>query len=103
MTDNEDSTVTAEGRAAPAARERFRRDVGIIVWTSFLAACLETMGFFAYFDPALLGLHSIPEAMSPNGLGGYTAGFFFFWVFTFVAATLTAYLLDTGPRRADRS
>jgi len=87
----------------PAARNRLRQDVGIIVWTSFLAAGLETMGFFAYFDPALLGVHSVPEALGSNRMAGYTAGFFFFWVFTFIAATLTAYLLATGPRRADRS
>jgi hypothetical protein len=90
-------------RSSPEARERLRGDVGIIVWTSFLAAGLETMGFFAYFDPALLGVHSIPEALGSNRMAGYTAGFFFFWVFTFIAATLTAYLLATGPRRHDRS
>ena len=103
MTGNDDQTDHVNGRSSPEARNRFRLDVGIIVWSSFLAACFETMGFFAYFDPALLGLHSISDAMGANGLGGYTAGFFFFWVFTFIAATLTAYLLETGPRRTDRS
>jgi hypothetical protein len=98
MMDNEHRSDAVDGRSEPEGRARFRRDVGIIVWCSFLAACLETMGFFAYFDPALLGLHSISDA-----LGGYTAGFFFFWVFTFIAATLTAYLFETGPRRTDRS
>jgi hypothetical protein len=90
-------------RSTPEARARFRQDIGIIVWTSFLAACAETMGFFAYFDPSLLGMHPIPEAWVSNRLAGYTIGFFFFWVFTFAAATLTAYLLDTGPPRTGRS
>ena len=59
-------------------RERLWQDIGIIVWASFLAACIETMTFFAYFDPAMLGIHEIPPEWVANRLAGYSFGFFCF-------------------------
>jgi hypothetical protein len=82
---------------------RFSERVGVISWTSFLAACLETMVFFAYFDPMMLdGLETTPTwlALRP---AAYAAGFFFFWAFTFVSSTLTAYMLDSGRNAAPSS
>ncbi len=81
-------------------RERLWQDIGIVVWASFLAACVETMTFFAYFDPAMLGLHEIPSAWVANRLAGYSVGFFIFWGFTLCAALLTAYLINSHPRRS---
>lgn len=70
------------------------RDIGVAVWSSFLAAALATMCFFATFDPN--ALHDDAEilrgAFSPR-MTGYTLGFFFFWSFTLLAAGLTVYLL----------
>ena len=82
---------------------RFSERVGVILWASFLAACLETTVFFAYFDPMVLdGNASTPTwlALRP---AAYAAGFFFFWVFTFVGSTLTAYMLDSGPNAPQNS
>lgn len=80
-------------------RERLWQDIGIIVWASFLAACIETMTFFAYFDPAMLGIHEIPPAWVANRLAGYSFGFFIFWAFTLCASVLTAFLIHSHPRR----
>ncbi len=82
---------------------RFNERIGVTLWASFLAACLETVVFFAYFDPAVLGgdqLAPLWLAMRPIAYG---AGFFFFWVFTFLGSSLTAYLLDSSPNSAPKS
>ena len=84
-------TAAAEGESA---RRPIGRDIGVAVWSSFLAAALATMCFFATFDPN--ALHDDAEilrgAFSPR-MTGYTLGFFFFWSFTLLAAGLTVYLL----------
>ena len=76
------------------------RDIGVAVWSSFLAAALATMCFFATFDPTALydDAEILQGAFSPR-MTGYTFGFFFFWAFTGLAAALTAYLLRGRPGR----
>jgi len=82
---------------------RFSERVGVILWASFLAACLETMVFFAYLDPMMLdGLETTTTWLAFRP-AAYAAGFFFFWAFTFVGATLTAYMLDSSPNAAPKS
>jgi hypothetical protein len=81
----------------PQPWSRRRQEVGAIVWSSFLAACLATMIFFAFFDPLTLGADDYPPAWLPSRMAGYALGFFFFWLVTFVAALLAAYLLETLP------
>jgi hypothetical protein len=76
---------------------RLRELLSVTLWTSFLAACLETGVFFAFFDPMVLS----GDATTPMWLmlrpTAYAAGFFFFWTFTFVSCTLTAFMLNSGP------
>jgi hypothetical protein len=82
---------------------RFSERVSIISWTSFLAACIETLVFFAYFDPKVLG----GDAAAPSWLAlrpaAYAAGFFFFWVSALIGSTLTAYMLDSSPNSRQKS
>jgi hypothetical protein len=82
---------------------RLSERLSVTLWTSFLAACLETAVFFAYFDPLVLS----NEVTTPPWLAlrpaGYAAGFFFFWTFSFASSTLTAYMLDSGPGAASKS
>lgn len=60
-----------------------------IFWPSFLTAGLATILFFTAFDPQLI--------MAVNGygdvsrLGGYTVGFFLFWILTASTCLLTCY------------
>ena len=61
----------------------FYRRLGIVTWVSFVAAALQTMIFFAQFDPAYLNeIASI--TISIDRWQGYALGFVFFWSFTFV-------------------
>ena len=63
----------------------FYRRMGIVIWVSFFCAAVESMLFFALFDPVYLGqLSSFAVDISP--WQGYALGFTFFWVFTFLAA-----------------
>jgi len=60
-----------------------------VLWPSFLAAVAATVVFFTLFDPIelalLLGFADFPP------LGGYTLGFFFFWIVSAIASELTVY------------
>jgi hypothetical protein len=76
---------------------RFDERVGVTLWTSFLAACLETLVFFAFFDPMVFGSVDAAPTWLTLRPAAYAAGFFFFWIFAFVGSSLTAYLLDSSP------
>lgn len=90
--------VLPDTHPAPASRwPRFRQDLAILLWASFLAACVATMFFFAYFDPRFLALDEAPPAWLADRMSGYAAGFFFFWMICTIASFLTAYLIDTRP------
>lgn len=65
----------------------FYRRLGIAVWVSFLAAAVQTMVFFAQFDPAYLN-EIANITISINRWQGYAVGFSFFWGFNFVTGFL---------------
>jgi len=70
------------------------REIGVALWSSFLAASLATLLFFATFDPVDLydDAEILREAFA-NRVTGYTLGFFFFWSLTLLASLLAIYLL----------
>ncbi len=74
--------------------------VASVLWPSFLVASLATVLFFALFDPTDLGrLAGYPEL---THLGGYTIGFFFFWLMTAISCGMTCYFRKPVHRpRAD--
>lgn len=77
-----------------------QRSLAIIVWPSFLAACLGTLLFFAQVDATLLQDAFVSEQrFSDHAV--YSIGFFFFWLIGLVAATLSTWLLRTERRRQD--
>jgi hypothetical protein len=80
---------------------RFREDLGVLLWSAFLAACVATMLFFALFDPLLLADDHAPPRWLADRMTGYTAGFFFFWGICTLASFLTAYLIDTRTSDQD--
>ncbi len=85
----------------PAAGPRLSEGIGVALWTSFIAACLETAVVFACFDPLTLGLgdYFAPSLMALRPMI-YALGFFVFWLFTFVGTALTAYMLSLSrPHR----
>lgn len=73
-----------------------RKHVGVVVWCSFLAACLASLFFFGMFDPATLADDAQPPRWLANRMTGYGVLFFFFWAVSVVAAGLTVYLIDTA-------
>ncbi|HLW25981.1 MAG TPA: hypothetical protein VKT22_16625 [Steroidobacteraceae bacterium] len=93
---------------APAQSEdwsRLAECLGVTLWTSFIASCLETGLIFACFDPLTLGsAMGLDVYVAPSVLALrpaiYALGFFVFWLFTFVAASLTAYMLSSGPHES---
>ena len=77
---------------------RDRQAIAIVVWVSFLSAAVETMLFFAFFDPVeLAGL--LDDDITIGREAGYAAGFFFFWALSAACAALTAWLVRTAPKR----
>jgi hypothetical protein len=77
---------------------RHAREIGAVLWSSFLAAAVASVCFFATFDPVVLhdDAEFLRAAFSPR-MTGYTLGFFFFWAFTLLAASLTLYLIRGSP------
>ncbi|MCB1724804.1 MAG: hypothetical protein KDJ39_14030 [Gammaproteobacteria bacterium] len=60
-----------------------------IMWPSFLTASAATIIFFTLFDPIELG--QIGGFPSLTRTGGYTIGFFCFWLLTSISCALTCY------------
>ncbi|MCX7545834.1 hypothetical protein [Marinicella gelatinilytica] len=61
----------------------FYRRLGIAIWVSFLVAAVQSVVFFAQFDPAYLNeIASI--TISIGRWQGYALGFVFFWGFNFI-------------------
>lgn len=60
-----------------------------IFWPSFIVAGVATVLFFTAFDPVVIMEASDYGAVSR--LGGYSIGFFLFWIMTASACALTCY------------
>ena len=73
--------------------ERYRL-FGIVLWVSFVTACVATALFFATFDP----LDIIAQTTFPldwNRTECYSAGFFLFWTLTASTGAMVAWLVNT--------
>jgi hypothetical protein len=92
----EERPVMEEEPAKSATWSRVKERIGVALWVSFLAASAETAAFFAFLDPGGLGHEGIIPTWMSARPAAYGTGFFFFWVFTFAAAALTAYMLDSS-------
>lgn len=80
--------------------------IAVVGWVSFVMAAAATMVFFATFDPAdLAGVATFP--MPVSRLGGYTLGFFGFWLLTALTGAFVCMLLNrpgaAGAGRNERS
>ena len=70
----------------------FYRRLAVVIWSSFLVAAVQTMVFFAIFEPELLGQLSTWSVMV-SAIQGYTIGFVFFWSFNLITAVLVGLVL----------
>lgn len=73
---------------------RTRADLGIALWSSFLAAAAASVVCFAFVDPAVIGFPT--QGSTAARMTGYTLGFFLFWAATLSASALTLYLVRTA-------
>lgn len=81
---------------------RWGLDAGLVLWPSFLAACVASLLFFAAVDPVLLR-DSGPRVLAHlDRETGYALGFLFFWGIGAIASSLSVYLIRTA-RRSDHS
>lgn len=70
----------------------FWRRMATVLWVSFFTAAVQSMLFFALFDPSYLGQLS-SFAVDISRLQGYALGFAFFCFFTFSAALFSGVLM----------
>jgi len=85
--------------SAPPPHEAHRRpsslDIALVVWPSFLAACVASLLFFATVDPELLRDAGPRLLAGLDREAGYALGFLFFWGIGALASTLSVYLIRT--------
>ncbi len=60
-----------------------------VLWPSFLTAGVATILFFTAFDPQII--LAVSGYSEISRLGGYTIGFFLFWMLTSSSCALTCY------------
>jgi hypothetical protein len=82
---------------------QFWTDVGMVSWSSFLAAGVASMLFFAAVDPQLLRDAGPRIFDNLNREAGYALGFFFFWALAASAAALSVCMVRSVGRSDDRS
>jgi hypothetical protein len=79
---------------------RWKADVATRMWTSLVAACLEALAFFAYFDPLMQGSDAPPPYWLIHRPTAYAFGVGACWAFTMTASALNAILLDRASLHA---
>jgi hypothetical protein len=82
---------------------QFWTDVGLVLWSSFLAAGAASMLFFAAVDPLILRDAGPQRFENLSREAGYGLGFLFFWALAASAAALCVYMIRSVGRRDDRS
>jgi hypothetical protein len=71
-------------------------NVALVLWPSFLAACLASLLFFAAVDPQLLSDAGPRLFAELSREQGYALGFLFFWMTAAVASAVSVFLIRTG-------
>ncbi|MCF6288225.1 MAG: hypothetical protein L3J53_03190 [Proteobacteria bacterium] len=63
----------------------FYRRLAVVIWVSFIVAAVQTMAFFAAFEPILMG-QLATFSVEITAMQGYSFGFLFFWAFNLITA-----------------
>src|SRR5450432_1386975 len=95
--------MATPGPKGHSGDRHFWIDVGLVTWSSFLAAGMAGMLFFAAVDPQLLRDAGPRIFDNLNREAGYALGFFFFWALAASAAALSVYMVRSAERRDGRS
>ena len=67
--------------------------IGLVLWPSFLSACVASGLFFAAVDPELLRDAGPRVFADLDRETGYALGFFFFWCSSAIASALSVWLI----------
>jgi hypothetical protein len=92
----------APAQEAPRNLGRRARAIGVVLWSSFLAACAGTMFFFAFIAPADL-VGPVEGSGWQDQLGVYTLGFFGLWCLGALSSAITLYLSGVVHAPGSRS
>ena len=90
--------MNTEPTELPGRWNRRKRDIGTVIWISFLAASVGTVVIFAVMDPDALG----DSWLLPWDMGrrlAYSLGFLFLFAISLIASGLTVFMIRTGPGR----
>ena len=71
----------------------------VIMWPSFLSACLLEALVFAIIDPG--EIHWSGHLGQPTRQGVYTVAFFSFWLIGIACSALVLWLAATDPARVE--
>jgi hypothetical protein len=80
---------------SPVATRSLSWLIGMVLWSSFLAACAASLFFFAAVDPLQLRDSGPRIFDSLDREAGYGLGLLFFWGIGTCASGLTLYLART--------
>ena len=95
--------MATPGPKGDSSDRQFWIDVGLVTWSSFLAAGVASMLFFAAVDPIMLR-HAGPQRFEDlSREAGYALGFFFFWALAASAAALSVYMIRSVGQLDERS
>lgn len=93
---NDHPAERQDAGAVPGRWNRRRRDIGIVIWISFLSACVGTFVIFAVLDPeALNDAWVLPWEMGRRL--AYSLGFAFLFLVSALASAVTVFMIRTGP------
>jgi hypothetical protein len=88
--------VTGRRQNLPGRWSQRKRDIGTVIWISFLAACVGTFVIFAVMDvDALSDAWVIPLEIGSRL--AYSLGFIFLFIVSLIASGLTVFMIRTGP------
>jgi len=83
----------ANPEAERAAGSSVLRHAALIMWPSFLAACLLEALVFALVDPG--EIHWFGQMPQPSRQSVYSVAFFLFWMITMACSSLVLWLART--------
>lgn len=88
--------MNTETQGIPGRWSRRKRDIGTVIWISFLSACVGTFVIFAVMDAdALSDAWVLPWEMGSRL--AYSLGFLFLFAVSLIASGLTVFMIRTGP------
>lgn len=89
--------MTEDRTELPGRWNRRKRDLGVALWISFLAACAGTFVIFALLDPDAL-TDAWAQPWEIDSRLAYSLGFLFLYTVSLLASGLTVFMLRSGPR-----